>query len=157
MSTFTRSAAVALFSFTASTAFASQTFVESFSNGSNVGGWHLTQTQDQNPMSGGNPGAFIEAAQFGGFEPTARTTVAAPNQFLGDFRARNVTSIGIDMETVAVQFGAGRPLTLMLDSDNGTPADPTDDCTVYTIASNLIPQVGAGWVSFDVPIPAQST
>ncbi len=157
MNTFSRWVGIALFFSAASTAVASQTFVESFTGGSNVGGWHLTQTQDMNPMSGGNPGAYIDAVQFGGFEPTARTTVAAPNVFLGDFRARNVTSIGIDLETVAVQFGAGRPLTLMLDSNNGTPADPTDDCTVYIIAASSIPQVGAGWVSFDVPMPAQST
>jgi hypothetical protein len=139
-----------------SVAFASQTFVETFSNGSNVGGWHITLMGDTNPSTGGNPGAYIEADQFGGFEPTARTTSTAPNPFIGDFRARNVTSIGIDLETIAAQFGTQRPLTLMLYSDNGTPANTSDDCEVYVVAAANIPAVGAGWTSIDVPIPAQS-
>jgi hypothetical protein len=157
MNTISRLAGIAFFSGATSVAFASQTFVESFSNGSNVGAWHITQMLDTNPSSGGNPGAYIEADQFGGFEPTARTTATTPNPFSGDFRARNVTSIGIDLETIAAQFGTQRPLTLMLSTDNGTPTNPNDDCEVYVVAANLIPQIGAGWTSIDVPIPAQST
>jgi hypothetical protein len=156
MSTITRFAGIAFFFGATSVAFGSQTFVESFSNGSNVGAWHITQMGDMNPSTGGNPGAYIEAVQFGGFEPTARTTSTAPNPFIGDFRARDVTSIGIDLETISAQFGAQRPLTLMLYSDNGTPGNPNDDCEVYVPASNLIPQIGAGWTSIDVPIPEQS-
>lgn len=156
MNTLIRLSGIAFFSITTSTAFGSQTFVESFSNGSNVGAWHITQMLDMTQTTGGNPGAFIEAAQFNSFEPEARTTAVAPNTFLGDYRARNVTSIGIDLDTFASQFAVQRPLTLFLYSDAGTPSNPNDDCEVYVTAAAQIPPVGGGWTSIDVPIPAHS-
>jgi len=128
-------------------------FVETFTGGSNVGGWTLGPAPTF-PATGGNPGSYLEAL-VDTFAPQPRSTDPA-SPFGGDWRARGVTSVGIDLRTLSVQFPFDRELTLMLGNDSGTPANTSDDCVVYFLGTRRVPQVSEGWRSFDFFVDVQS-
>src|SRR5262245_5381130 len=72
-------------------------------------------------MSGGNPGRYLHASGLDTFAPQPQSSFGPT--FHGDFRARGVTSMGIDLITHDVDFSAdGRQLTLILVNNNGTPS-----------------------------------
>ncbi len=131
-----------------------QTTVESFTGGSNQGGW-TWGAGDQLATTGGNPGAYLRTTGVDTFAPQPRTTVLSI--FSGDYRARSVSSVGVDLITNSTQFPFAREVTLMLENDAGTPANPADDSIVYRISPGFVPQPGTGWASFDVPVPSSST
>jgi hypothetical protein len=142
--------------FLVSAAAFADTFTETFDNGSNVGGWHYSGPGETIETSGGNPGAYLHSPSLDTFAPQPRTS-GPDSVFTGDFQGRNVSVIGIDLITIAVDFSAaGRPLTLMLISDAGTPADPNDDWAAYLIGPQDVPVPGEGWKSFSFPVPSQS-
>ncbi|MDM7915528.1 MAG: hypothetical protein QUU85_09740 [Candidatus Eisenbacteria bacterium] len=129
-------------------------FVETFDGGSNTGGWTYGAPTEVIESNGGNPGAYLHASGLDTYAPQPRTT--QPSIFSGDFRAAGVTSIGVDLATFYVDFSAeGRPLSLMLYSDNGTPGDDLDDWAAYTMGEN-IPIPGEGWRSYDFDVPSDS-
>jgi hypothetical protein len=131
------------------------TFVETFDGGGNTGGWTFGASEVI-AAAGGNPGAFLHVTGLDTFAPQPRTS--APSLFTGDFRANGVTQFGVDLVTLAVDFSAeGRPLTLMLVSDNGTPADPDDDWAAYLIGPTNVPLPGQGWRSYLFDVPSQET
>jgi len=133
------------------------TFIETFTGGSNVGGWLYGGPGETIEAAGGNPGAFYHSPAIDTFAPQPRTS-GPDSVFTGDFRARNITGIGIDLITIAVDFSAaGRPLTLMLISDAGTAGDPSDDWAAYFMGPVNIPVPGQGWASFSFAVPSQST
>jgi len=134
---------------------AAQTFVEGFTNGSNQGAW-TWGAGDQIVSTGGNPGHFLRTTVLDTFAPQPRTGAGVSSPFTGDFRARRVTSTGIDLVTFATQFNFSREVTLILENDAGTPGSVADDSAVYWITPGFVPQPGAGWASFDAPIPSQS-
>jgi hypothetical protein len=107
---------------------------------------------------GGNPGAYLRAERDSA-EPVILTTSAlVGQQFLGNYRERTVTSLGIDVALFAVGISAdGRPVTLHLLSDRNTPDDPSDDCEIATVSSKSLPRPGHGWRSFDFKVPSTST
>lgn len=129
-------------------------FVETFTGGSNSGLWTLGPPSTF-PSSGGNPTWYLEST-VDTFAPQPRSQNAS-SPFGGDWRAKGVRSVGIDLRTVAVQFPFDRELTLMLGNDNGTPADPFDDCIVYFLGTRRVPQVAQGWRSFDFSVDSAST
>jgi hypothetical protein len=132
------------------------TFIETFTGGSNVGGWLYGGPNETIETTGGNPGAFYHSPTIDTFAPQPRTS-GPDSAFTGDFRTRNITAIGIDIITIAVAFSAaGRPLTLMLVSDAGTPGDQSDDWAAYFIGPVNVPVPGDGWRSFSFAVPAQS-
>jgi hypothetical protein len=51
---------------------------------------------------------------------------------------------------------AGRPLTLMLVSDAGTPGNANDDWAAYFVGPTDIPVPGEGWRSFAFSVPSQA-
>lgn len=128
-------------------------FVEGFDAGSNVGGWTIGPPMT-NPQTGGNPGAWRNGS-VDTFAPQVRTTGASV--FTGNWRAKGVRSVGIDLITVSTQFPADRELTLMLSNDAGTPGDTSDDCVVYFLGTRRVPQPGTGWRSFDFAVDAAAT
>ncbi len=138
---------------TAGFAGSTETFVETFDELPSEGGW-TWGAGDTLVEEGGNPGSFFGTATLATFAPQPRTT-SAKNQFVGDYRGRGVTSIGVDLQTFAANFGTGeRPLSPMLIYDNGTPGDPFDDTAAYFLGPN-IPAVGEGWISYDFDVPSQ--
>jgi len=133
------------------------TFIETFDGGSNEGGWRFETGSGSIQPAGGNPGAYFRDTVVDTFAPQPRTTLGLSSQFTGDFRTRQVTAIGIDLITHSVDFSAaGRPLTLMLISDNGTPGDFNDDWAAYDIGPDNVPLPGQGWMSYDYDVPSQS-
>lgn len=129
-------------------------FVESFTGASNVGLWTYGFGVST-PSSGGNPDWYLRTEGLDTFAPQLRTRL--DSIFTGDYRARNVTALGVDLVTFAVDFSAGgRPLSLLLIEDNGTPGDSSDDWAAYTIGGSNIPLPGEGWKSFSFAVPSQS-
>jgi len=113
--------------------------------GPNVGGW----TYGPPPVIetvGGHPGSWLHAS-IDTFAPQLRTTTAN-SPFTGDWRARKVIEVGVDLQTISTQFAASRPLALILSNGH---------CQVYTVGASLVPQPGTGWKAFHFPIASQST
>jgi hypothetical protein len=128
-------------------------FVEGFDNANNVGTWSFGPPPTF-PSSGGNPTWYLQST-VDTFAPQARSRDAS-SPFGGDWRAKGVRSVGIDLRTLSVQFPFDRELTLMLGNDHGTPADPSDDCIVYFLGTRRVPQVAEGWKSFDFFVDSAS-
>ncbi|MGE0482166.1 MAG: hypothetical protein AB7Q17_17025 [Phycisphaerae bacterium] len=135
---------------------AAGTTVETFDFGSNLGGWSYGTGNGAISPVGGNPGPFWFEPGVDTFAPQPRTLNPAGTPFAGDFRARNVRLVGIDLKTFYVDFSAAdRPLALMLVSDGRTPADASDDWAAYTLGADC-PEPGEGWRGYDFSIPAGS-
>jgi hypothetical protein len=126
-----------------------QSYTETFTGGVNQGGWTWGNPADSIQPTGGNPGAYLRNDNLDTFAPQPRTTAGAGSPFGGDYRARGVQSVGIDLITHATQFNFSREVTLMLGDGSG--------CFVYFISPYFVPQVGAGWASYDIPVPSAST
>ncbi len=134
------------------------TFVESFTGGSNTGSWTYYAPDEVIESAGGNPGAFLHAWNMDTFAPRPQTAWGVQSIFTGDYRARNVTSLGIDLILFHVDFSADeRPLSLILVHDNFTPGDFSDDYGAYFLGPEDVPLVGEGWKSFDFDVPSQSS
>jgi hypothetical protein len=130
------------------------TVVESFDGGGNEGGW-TWGFGDTIAATGGNPGAYLHTDGLDTFAPRPQTT--SGGAFIGDYRARGVLNVGVDLITFHVDFSAeGRALTLMLIHDNDTPDDPFDDTAAYFLGEN-IPLEGQGWKIYDFDVPSQET
>ncbi len=134
-----------------------QEFVESFEGGSNEGQWSFLPGGDVIETGGGNPGAYLHVPFLDTFAPRPGTLLGLASEFSGDFRARGITGIGVDLITHSVDFSAGgRPLTLLLTSDQGTPGDLSDDWAAYVIGPANIPMEGEGWLSYSFVVPSAS-
>ncbi|UCD63059.1 MAG: hypothetical protein JSW34_09905 [Candidatus Zixiibacteriota bacterium] len=144
------------------------TFVETFDKHSNVGGWSFFGNPDNRievyEPHDGNPGAFIHATCDGWscldtYAPQLRTQVGVSSIFTGDYRARKVAMVGVDLVTFGPELVTteGRPLSLLLRNDNGTPTDWTDDVVAYWIGNKNIPHESGQFKEFVIEIPSQST
>jgi hypothetical protein len=139
----------------AATGAQAETFTETFDGGSNTGGWTFFAPNEVIETTGGNPGAYLHGWTLDTFAPQPRTT--EPSVFTGDLRALGVTSIGVDVIVHDVDFTAeGRPLALMLYTDNDTPRNYDDDRAAKVLGPE-IPNEGEGWASFDFDVPSQET
>lgn len=143
------------------------TFTESFEGGTNDGGWTWGSSYGYFVELNGNPGWYVRDSQLLTFTPRASTSFGVQSVFTGNYSARNVASLGIDMAIAYADTGLGnRTVTLILLNDNGTPGDLGDDWGAFTVTDLPIPPTGiAGitastdilqWVKYDVPVPAHS-
>ena len=133
-----------------------ETFTETFDGGSNVGGWTFGTGNEVVESSGGNPGAYLHDTFVDTYAPQPHTS--QPSIFTGDLRQLGVSRIGIDLITHSVDFSAdGRPLTLMLISDQGTPSNFDDDWAAYLMGPVNVPLPGEGWISYSFDVPSQET
>lgn len=131
--------------------------VDTFDPGSNQGGWTYGGPNGSVMPSGGNPGAYWDEPGLDTFAPQLHTTTGA-SPFTGDYRSRQVTNLALDLILFQVDFSAaGRPLSLILVSDNNTPGNFDDDWGAYTMHAQNIPLVGEGWRHYDFTVPSQST
>ncbi len=135
-----------------SLATAQSTFTETFDTG-NEGAWNFGPPAVIE-ATGGNPSAYLYEPLLDTFAPQPRTT--ADSVFSGDYRARDVSSVSVDLITYDAGTTGGRPLSIMLYFDNGT-AGVDDDFAAYFMHANNIPAVGAGWQTYTFDIPAQET
>lgn len=129
---------------------ADSTFVETFEAGSNEGSWPGTDV-----ASGGNAGAYRRSLWLD--PPELGTAFGGTSEFTGDYRAMGVTSVGVDVITLVSEYlNTNRPLTVLLQTDNGTPGNGNDDWEAYWIGPT-VPEVGEGWKSFSFLIPSLET
>ncbi len=128
-------------------------FVDGFDFFINEGGWVWSGTFQSGVVSGGVPGFWVYSEPLHMTAPAFRSTQISP--FTGDYRAQDVTSLGIDLQTFAADPQAcQRRLALVLDSDQGT-ADPADDLFVYHLSTRSLPCVDGTWHSYTVDVPSQ--
>ena len=143
------------------------TTVETFETGTNEGGWTWGTGSETFLDFNGNPGRYLRESHLVTFTPRASTSFGVQSAFTGDFRTRNVASVGIDMAIASVDLNvATRKVTLILLNDNGTPGDLGDDWGAYTVTDLPIPPTGVAglagetdilqWAGYDVPVPSQS-
>ncbi len=129
---------------------------DTFEPGSNTGGWTFGGPFGSVLASGGNPGAYWNEPDIDTFAPRLRTT-SLTSAFTGDYRTRQVSRLGVDLALFHVDFSAGgRPLSLILRSDNETPGNPDDDWGAYTMHAQNVPLVGQGWRHYDFTVPSQA-
>ncbi len=133
-----------------------ETVTDTFDGGTNIGHWTFGVTvPDTIEDSGGNPGAWLRNRGIVSFAPILRNEFGSDSPFVGDYRARQVTSISIDARTDFASFGAaGREFSLLLRDTKGT-FDVDDDDYAYYVGE-IVPQPGQGWVSYNFDIPSQS-
>jgi hypothetical protein len=112
--------------------------------------------------SGGNPGAFLHTLCAGSscldtFAPQLRTPLGVPSVFTGNWRTRRVDAIGVDLAIFHVDFSsAGRPLSLVLRSDPGTPGSFADDVVVYLVGTRNVPMPNGHWRRYGFPVASAS-
>ncbi len=136
------------------------TFVDTFDKHVNVGGWSFFGNPD-NPyekieMQGGNPGAYLYEEGLDTYAPRLRTPIGYPSIFTGNYREKGVTRVGVDIAIFGAAATGGRPLSLILRNDNGTPDDFSDDIQVFWTGTKPIPQPNGVFKEFDINIPSQS-
>lgn len=146
------------------------TFVEGFDNMQNEGNWSYGTTHDPIiEMTGGNPDWYVHDPLVVSFAPHPMSGLGVQSIFSGDYKARRVVSVGIDLRSFDYDGNlSSRYLTLMLMNDNGTPEDVGDDWGAYIIGPTLVPSKyvdmkvsptvanAAGWVSYDFEILSQN-
>ena len=146
---------------------AQETLVETFEGGTNEGAWTFGTGNEYLVDLNGNPGSYLRDSSLVSFTPKASTSFGVPSLFTGDYRARGVVSVGIDLAIAAVNGNVtSRRLTLILLNENGTPGNLEDDWGAYTVTEFPIPPAGVAgltgdtdilqWVAYDIPVPSQS-
>jgi len=144
------------------------TFVESFEGPENAGGWSFFGNP-ANPIeviepAGGHPGRFLHSTCAGlgcldTFAPELRTQLGSSSPFTGDYRANGVVELGVDLAVFGppgVTTG-GRPLSLILRNDGGTPSDASDDVVVARVGARNIPAADGHWRAYSFRVPSQRT
>ena len=125
---------------------------EGFNFASNSSGWTFGGPSESIPSTGGNPGYYLRSSGLDTTVPLLRCGTGSI--FTGNYRLNHVSSAFVDINIFSTDFNIGPfPLTVMLYSDNGTPADPNDDWAVFKLG-DAIPTPGSGWkhFAFDIPI-----
>ena len=155
------------------------TFVETFEDHSNVGNWSFFDMGRKGieviETEGGNPGAYLHTGLgkngwLDTFAPQLHTKVGGQCMFTGDYRAKGVVQVGIDVAIFGPDNSLppppplddrvnteGRPLSLLLRYDAGTPEDYSDDLTAYYIGDTNIPMPDSSFEEYTIAIPSQST
>ena len=145
------------------------TFVETFTTGRNEGNWSYYTTHS--PViedAGGNPDEYLHDDNVVSFAPHPGTALGDRSDFTGDYRARRVVSLGIDLRSLNYTWDiTSRYVALMIMKDGGTPLDPQDDWGAFIIGPDKVPSKAVemknaadknapGWKSYDFVIPSQT-
>ncbi len=134
---------------------ASAQVVDTFKGGSNQGGWSFGGPNEFIAPAGGNPGGYLRSVGLDTTIPWLRCEEGSP--FTGDFRANGIIGASIDVNVFSTDFNIGPfPLSVVLHSDNGTPANVNDDWAVFKKEAP-IPAPGTGWKNVVFSFPTEST
>lgn len=122
------------------------TYVDTFDDQTNWNNWDFGSFADE----GGHPGSFLYVEH-----SIANTIEGGSDLFHGDYRARQVLAIGLDLRSYALAFDNPDtpPVSLVLVDDKGT-ADAKDDVLLYKVGPKF-PLPEQGWVHYRFDIPAQ--
>lgn len=138
------------------------TFTETFAGGGNEGGWwhHFSVLRND----GGKNKEFLYSGDaITHFPQTHTDPMGRASRFTGDFAARRVVAIGIDLATIrtdAVRDYRGMSPTLVLVNDSGTPNVIDDDCIVFFQSGAGMPlpdPARVNWTTYSFEIPSEST
>lgn len=142
------------------------TFIETFDNASNVGSWTWGTGNEFINMLNGNPGPYLRDNTLASCCPALSTWPGTSSIFTGNFRAKGVTSVGLDLVTNNASSGVGgRLLSVMLVNDNGDPWDYENKWGAYFVGDKNVPAAGVdtstggipqGWTSYNFVIDSQS-
>ncbi len=144
------------------------TFVETFDNPKIEGNWSYFGDPHNRveilEHDGGNPGGFLHATCDGlscldTYAPKLHNEVGDASIFTGDYRAKGVSRLGVDLATFGpdILTWLGRPLSLMLRYDGGTPLDYSDDVQVFYKGNVNIPSPSGSFRQYKFKVPSQST
>jgi hypothetical protein len=81
-----------------------QTFVESFEYRTNEGGWTFGTGNEFLAADVGDPGVCVFDASLISYAPRASTSFGVSSVFTGDWAARGVVRIGIDLATAWAEY-----------------------------------------------------
>jgi len=124
--------------------------LDTFKGGANLGGWSFGGPSEFIAPAGGNPGGYLRSVGIDTTIPWLRSNEGSP--FTGNFRAAGITGATADVNVFATDFNIGPfPLSVILHSDNGTPANFDDDWAVFNKGDG-IPLPGTGWkrITFNI-------
>ena len=146
------------FALALSIAIARADFVETFSNGSDDGDWHLTNNPDrllQIEASGGNPGAYLHGQVFTPVPVWYVPLGTSPTHFLGNYYAQQVGGFSFDLNIFSGTQAPNRAVTLDLLTTLGT-GDFSQGLEAYKIGAN-ISTLPVGWKQYFFSLDATST
>jgi len=148
--------ALAVFPAAAQSGGSTTTFVETFDTGGNEGGWSFGNSFESITQDGARSGFFLRNVFLDTIAPWPGTQPGVASVFTGDYRARGVTLVGLDLRIFRVDFTSqGREMSVILINDNGTPLDGSDDCGVYSVGNKGLPRPGRVWKSYDFAVPSR--
>ena len=133
-------------------------FVETFSNGSDDGNWHLTDNPDrllQIEGSGGNPGAYLHGQVFTPVPVWYVPFATSATHFLGNYYTQHVEGISFDLNIFSGTEAPNRAVTLDLLTTLRT-GDFSQGLEAYKIGAN-ISTLPIGWKHYSFSLDATST
>jgi hypothetical protein len=151
---------------TESGAGATNTFIETYDDGTDVGLWHCSVNVPRLlEISGGNPGAYLQQGGFSShvptwasisprFQPGVNDTYKIDSIYTGDWTSLGVTSITVDLNVIQVgTWATDRAVTLELLQMDETGFNVNYDAT-YTLPD--LPDPPVGWQTYSFPVNANS-
>jgi hypothetical protein len=140
------------------------TATETFESGTNIGNWTWGTGSETFVVGTDSHGRYLREDYLVTFTPRASTDFGGQSIFTGDYHARNVAFLGVDMAIPYVSGNVnGRTVTLILLNDNETPGDLGDDWGAFLVTDLPIPPTGVAgiteilqWRSYDIAVPSQS-
>jgi hypothetical protein len=144
----------------------SNSFTETYDDGSDVGLWHCSVSASRMiEVGGGNPGAYVQQGGFSTSIPTWATVstrfqpgVGDPYKidsiYTGDWTSLGVTHLAVDLNVIQVAtWSTDRAVTLELLQMDDTGFNVNYDAT-YTLPD--LPEPPVGWQTYSFPIDADS-
>ncbi len=134
-------------------------FIETFSSGTNEGGWTFHYGGEFFDNQRGRNKEFLRAPGFDTFYPIA--VASGPSAFTGNYSARGVTEVAVELSTIQY-FSRDHTFhspTLVLVNRMGTPEAPEDDCIVFFQSGLDMPPANEPrmtWVKYAFAVPSRS-
>lgn len=151
---------------TTSVSGATNTFIETYDDGTDVGLWHCSVSAARIlEASGGNPGAYIQQGGFSTavpiwasvstrFQPGVPDPYKIDSIYTGDWTTLGVTSITVDLNVLQVAtWATDRAVTIELLQMDETGFNVNYDAT-YTLPD--LPEPPVGWQTYSFPVDANS-
>lgn len=142
------------------------TFIETYDDGTDVGLWHCSIGAARIiETSGGNPGAYVQQGGFSTaiptwasistrFQPGVNDPYKIDSIYTGDWTSLGVTSINVDLNVIQVAtWATDRAVTLELLQMDDTGFNVNYDAT-YTLPD--LPDPPIGWQTYSFPVDANS-
>jgi hypothetical protein len=141
-------------------------FVETYDDGTDVGLWHCSVGVPRTiEISGGNPGAYLQQGGFSSsiptwasistrFQPGVNDPYKIDSIYTGDWTSLGVTHITADLNVIQVAtWATDRAVTLELLQMDETGFNVNYDAT-YTLPD--LPEPPIGWQTYSFPVDANS-